>query len=383
MKTVDTNTTTKKDQDTLPASVQITCLRLLRSHRVGVSTYHKLIKEYGTAAAALEALPQIAAQKGVVDYKTCPLEVAAKEFWSGHKMGAKLVHLGQKGYPAPLANIIDAPPLLWLYGKTSVLSRPMIAMVGARNASALGTRMARKMAQELSEAGITVVSGLARGIDTAAHLGSLAHGTIAVHAGGVDMCYPRENSQLAKDIAKTGLRVSEQPIGLFPQARHFPSRNRLISGLCSAVVVVEAAAKSGSLITAKDALDQGREVMAVPGHPFDGRSFGSNALIRDGALLIRNAADVLSHICFTPIEKPMQQKTQLAEKPAPPLEERTLREVAALHKLILSRLSPAPIAEDQLIRELKQPAALIMPALSELEINGKIERQTGGFVCRI
>jgi DNA processing protein len=180
-----------------------------------------------------------------------------------------------------------------LMGDPALLARPMIALVGARNASSLGTRMARRLAEELGEAGYVVVSGLARGIDTAAHHASLATGTVAVMAGGVDIVYPVENAVLAQEIAETGLRLSEQPMHLEPQARHFPRRNRIISGLAKAVVVVEAAAKSGSLITARTALDQGRDVLAVPGHPFDARAGGCNMLIRDGAVLVRSAADVI------------------------------------------------------------------------------------------
>lgn len=260
----------------------------------------------------------------------------------------------------------------------------MIALVGARNASSLGTRMARTLAHELGEAGYVVVSGLARGIDAAAHLAALPFGTIAVQAGGVDIMYPAENARLAEDIAKQGLRISEQPMGLQPTARHFPRRNRIISGLSSATVIVEAAAKSGSLITARDALDQGRDVLAVPGHPFDARAAGCNMLIRDGATLIRSASDIIDalgpmHSDQPPLPLPTVDTSTQHPAPKP---RRTLRETANLHLSILQRLSPSPIAEDQLIRDLQIPSAKITPALVELEMDGKVTRGIGGLLSR-
>ena len=257
-------------------------LRLLRSRRVGIATNRRLIIEHGSAAAALDALPQIAQASGVSDYAVYPLERVHAELEAGRKAGARLIVEGDPEYPSALGDIDDSPPILWAIGLLALIKRPMVALVGARNVSSLGTRMAKKLGAELSAKGITVVSGLARGIDAAAYLGALAGGTIAVQAGGVDVIYPTENTKLAEDIAKSGLRLSEMPMGLQPQARHFPARNRIISGLAQAVVVVEAAAKSGSLITARNALDQGRDVLAVPGHPFDARAWGCNMLIRDG-----------------------------------------------------------------------------------------------------
>ncbi len=256
-------------------------LRLLRSRRVGPSTFFRLINEHGSASAAFEALPEVAQAAGAKDYKTCPEGVALAEMKAAKAAGGRMICIGEADYPEMLAHISDAPPLLWAIGDTEILHRPMIALVGARNASSLGTRMARSLTLELAQKGLVVVSGLARGIDTAAHLAALDTGTIAVMAGGVDVLYPSENANLARDIANSGLRLSEQPMGMSPQARHFPRRNRIISGMSQAVVVVEAAAKSGSLITARNALDQGREVLAVPGHPFDARASGCNMLIRD------------------------------------------------------------------------------------------------------
>jgi len=263
------------------------------------------------------------------------------------------------------------------------LTRPCIAMVGARNASSLGTRMARALGTELGQQGYVIASGLARGVDTAAHIASLTTGTIAVMAGGVDQIYPVENTDLANDIAQQGLRLSEQPMGMTPIARHFPKRNRIISGLSRGVVVVEAAAKSGSLITARDALDQGREVLAVPGHPFDTRAAGCNMLIRDGAQLVRNANDIIAAlppIIDAPAAPQQTTEDLLSALPAPPPQKRSLRQTAALHQQILSRLGPSPLAEDQLIRDLHAQAGEVGPALVDLELDGKINRQPGGLL---
>jgi DNA processing protein len=255
----------------------------------------------------------------------------------------------------------------------------MIALVGARNASSLGTRMARRLAEQLGEAGYVVVSGMARGIDTAAHHASLATGTVAVMAGGVDVVYPVENAVLAQEIAEKGLRLSEQPLHLQPQARHFPQRNRIISGLAKAVVVVEAAGKSGSLITARTALDQGRDVLAVPGHPFDARAAGCNMLIRDGAVLVRGAEDVIAALAGG-----SRQAGYAATAPVPiphaPPERRSLAETTALHGMILDRLGPSPLAEDQLIRDLALPVGAVAPELLALELEGRIRRQPGGLL---
>ncbi|WP_068306791.1 DNA-processing protein DprA, partial [Pararhodobacter sp. CCB-MM2] len=268
-------------------------LRLIRSRRVGPSTFLRLMSEHGDAAAALEALPGIAQVAGVEDYAPYPADRARAEMDTGLARGARLLFLGAPDYPEALAALADPPPVLWVRGHNRVLTQPAVGLVGARNASSLGARMARKLAEGLGWHGFTVVSGLARGIDTVAHGGSLKTGTIAVLAGGVDIIYPPENDTLAAAIADQGLLVSEQPIGLQPQARHFPRRNRLIAGLSRAVVVVEAAEGSGSLITARDALEQGRDVLAVPGHPMDGRAAGCNLLIREGATLVRSVEDVI------------------------------------------------------------------------------------------
>lgn len=353
-------------------------LRLLRSRRVGPATYRRLMSEHGSVAAALAALPEVAKAAGVTDYRICPENVVAAEITAAKRAGATLLAEDHPDFPNDLSQIEDAPPLMWAIGDRSLLLRPMVALVGARNASSLGTRMAKSIARGLSEAGYVVVSGLARGIDTAAHLAALDGGTVAVQAGGVDVIYPAENAGLTDDIGKHGLRVSEMPMGVAPQARHFPARNRIISGLARAVVVVEAAAKSGSLITARDALDQARDVYAVPGHPFDARAAGCNMLLRDGATLVRSAADVIDALGPQPAQK-MQEDLPL-EVPAP---RTALRAAAALHDAILERLGPSPLAEDQLIRDLAVSTGEVAPALTDLELAGKIKRSVGGLLARV
>ncbi|MEO1779759.1 MAG: DNA-processing protein DprA [Pseudomonadota bacterium] len=359
---------------------QFSRLRLLRSRRVGISTYKRLLIEHGTAQNALAALPEVARAAGVPNYEICPEGVVIAEMKAARRAGATLIALGTRHYPDALAELSDAPPFLWALGDISWLDRPAIALVGARNASSLGTRMARNLARELGEAGYVITSGLARGIDAAAHLAALDTGTVAVQAGGVDVIYPAENATLAEDLAQRGLRLSEQPMGLQPMARHFPARNRIISGLSQATVVVEAAAKSGSLITARDALDLGRDVLAVPGHPMDARASGCNMLIRDGATLVRNAADVIE--ALAPIATHIAPELPLAPPPEPPKDRRTLAETTALHQQILDRLGPAPLAEDQLIRDLGTGADKVAPILLDLELDGAIDRAPGGLLSR-
>ncbi|WP_300513765.1 DNA-processing protein DprA [Aliiroseovarius sp.] len=370
----------------LSAEDEVAWLRLLRSRRVGVTTFYRLIREHGTAQAALDALPEVARAAGVKDYQPCPVAVVEDELSRARFAGARLIAFGSAEYPAALTEIPDAPPLLWAMGDIATLHRPTVALVGARNASSLGTRMARKLAGDLAQAGITVVSGLARGIDTAAHAAALDHGTTAaVMAGGVDVLYPKENTVLGEEIARQGVRLSEQPMGLSPMARHFPRRNRIISGLAQAVVVVEAAAKSGSLITARDALDQGREVMAVPGHPFDARASGCNMLIRDGALLVRGPKDVIEAVQQA---MPEVEEAEHFPQPVVPVEEsrhparRSHADHLALHRQILDRLGPSPVAEDQLIRDLGAEASQVARGLTDLELDGKVHREPGGLLTR-
>ena len=271
-------------------------LQLIRSYRVGPATFFRLMASHGSVEQALLALPEVAQAAGIRNYRPLDPLAAQREYIAGRKAGARLLFAGGPSYPPLLCQIPDAPPVLWARGRDDLATAPAVALVGARAASSLGLRMARALARDLGKAGFAVASGLARGIDTAAHDAALPSGTIAVLAGGIDVTYPSENAALMDRIADAGLLLSEQPIGTQPQARHFPRRNRIVSGLSRAVVVVEAAARSGSLITARNALDQGREVLAVPGHPFDARGAGCNMLIRDGATLVRGAADVIEAV---------------------------------------------------------------------------------------
>jgi DNA processing protein len=362
-----------------PASRQerVDWLRLIRSRRVGPATFYRLVDECGSAAEALRALPEIAAGAGEAAYRVCPEGVAEAEIRAGEKIGARLLAFGAAEYPRLLAELADPPPILWSLGDPALMLRPAVAVIGARNASSLGARMARAIARDLAEAGIVVVSGLARGIDTEAHRAALGGGTVAVMAGGIDVVYPSENADLAGQIGEAGLIVTEQPPGMQPTARHFPRRNRIVSGLCRAVVVVEAAAKSGSLITARTALDQGREVLAVPGHPFDARAAGCNMLIRDGATLVRGGGDVIEALGGDTA----RVRTAGVGRPAAPAPSAPVRDDPDdLGREILSRLGPSPVAEDQLIRELGLTAAAVAPELTTLELDGRIRRHPGGLV---
>lgn len=344
-------------------------LRLIRSRRVGPATFIRLIREHGNAASALAALPSVAAASGVSKYTAFSVDEAMEEIQSAGVIGARMLCLGAKEYPALLATIPDPPPVLWALGSMALTAKPMIALVGARNSSSVGRRMAARLAAELSEAGYVVVSGMARGIDTEAHRAALSGGTVAVLAGGVDNIYPAENTDLAQAILENGVRLSEMPLGMQAQSRHFPRRNRIISGLSQAVVVIEGAARSGSLITARDALDQGREVMAVPGSPIDGRSAGCNMLIRDGATLVRGAQDIIEALQRPAIEIVEPEPKAIAQN-----SDRLLDE-------ILSLLSATPVQEDVLIRQIDSPARDVLSVLSMLEFGGQVERQAGGLVA--
>ena len=372
-------------------------LRLIRSRRIGAVTFHRLLGEHGSVTAALAALPDVARAAGIDNYTACPVDVARHELAQGRAAGAMLLRWGDADYPVALIDLPDAPPILWAAGNVELLRRPMVAMVGARNASSLGLRMARRLAETLGAAGQVVVSGLARGIDAEAHQAALPTGTVAVQAGGVDVVYPLENAGLMAAIRAQGCLVSEQPMGMDPQTRHFPQRNRIISGLSRAVVVVEAATRSGSLITARDALDQGREVLAVPGHPFDARAAGCNQLIRDGATLVRSSSDVLEAIGVARrgdadpvvIDDPLPGVLPSVVPdalpgvvPGPAPARRSLTDTAHVHSLILARLGPSPLAEDQLIRDLAMPPGTLTPALVTLELEGLIQRQAGGLLSR-
>ncbi|WP_439650070.1 DNA-processing protein DprA [Gymnodinialimonas mytili] len=361
-------------------------LRLIRSRRVGPATYLRLLSEHGSAAAALDALPEVAAAAGVKDYQACPEGVVQAELRAGKRAGARMICLGDPDYPDALAQVSDAPPVLWVKGHVGLMTRPCVALVGTRNASSLGARMARRLAADLGAAGYVVVSGLARGIDTLAHKAALPTGTIAVYAGGIDVTYPTENTDLAAEVAAQGLTVSEQPPGLQPQARHFPRRNRIVSGLSQGVIVVEAAARSGSLITARMAADQGRDVMAVPGHPMDSRASGGNILLRDGATLIRSAEDVIELLGQPPSLPDMLRPdlppaaTPRAPRAAPAATQAQAQADGGLEGQIIAQLGATPVAEDQLIRDLGTSPRALAQALAVLEMSGRVTRSAGGMV---
>lgn len=353
-------------------------LRLARSRNVGSATFTRLMARYGDAARALAALPDLAEKGGAPRYQVCSERQAGEEMERAARAGAAMLRIGDARYPARLAEIADPPPFLWALGRLELLEPTAVAIVGARNASSLGLRMARILAGDLGAKGHVVASGFARGIDAAAHEASVATGTVAVMAGGVDHIYPRGNEALYGAIRESGLFLSEAPMGLVPQGRHFPRRNRIVSGLSRGVVLIEAAARSGSLITARFALEQGREAMAVPGSPLDPRAEGCNELIRQGAALVRNADDVEDALAaprtLSLRDEPavfMGAETE-PEEPPPDLAGRA----AAL-------LGPEAVDVDILARDLNARPAHLAAALMEMEIAGLVERRAGGMVARI
>jgi len=365
-----------RDDPVRDRAAAIARLRLIRTPQIGPVTYRQLIARFGDAAAALDALPQLAARGGGRAPAVAPVALAERELTLAARLGARHLFVDDADYPALLAEIDDAPPALMLRGEIALLRRPTIAMVGARNASAAACRFARQLAVELGREDVTIVSGLARGVDTAAHIGSIDSGTIAVIAGGIDIAYPPENAALQEQIATRGLLIAEQPPGTEPRARHFPYRNRIIAGLAQGTVVVEAAPKSGSLITARLAGEMGREVMAVPGSPLDPRAQGCNGLIRDGATLIQSAADVLELI--RPIDPRMVRSGSTRFDGSPP-EDASDAERNDLTGL----LGPVPVAIDELIRQSGLAPAIVQTVLLELELAGRLERHAGGRVSLI
>jgi len=351
-------------------------LRLIRSDHVGPHTFRMLLARYGNARAALEGLPDLARRGGAAGpLRIYSRENAERELSAMGAFGVSFVALGEAGYPQRLAMIDGAPPLLAVRGNFATLAFPMVAIVGARNASAAGVRFAERLARELGQAGFAIVSGIARGIDAGAHRGSLATGTVAVLAGGHDQIYPPEHAGLADAILAQGALVSEMPMGWQPRARDFPRRNRIISGLCAGIAIVEAAKRSGSLITARLALEQGREVFAVPGSPLDPRAEGSNELLKQGATIVTQAEDlitVLRPILGASIEHPAEEpEAGCAPRAEPGAGERT--RVAGL-------LGPTPVSIDDLIRLSGSSAAVVRVVLLELELAGRLERHGAGLV---
>lgn len=356
-------------------------LRLIRTETVGPVAFDHLLSLYGTAAAALDALPGLARRGGGKALRVPTKAEAEREIAATEKAGARFLAKGDADYPRLLAAIEAAPPLITVKGHIGLARQPAAAMVGARNASAAGQRLAREMAGDIGRSGMVVVSGLARGIDGVAHIAALDTGTIAVVAGGIDVVYPPEHADLQARVAEAGLVVAEMPVATQPQARHFPRRNRLISGLALGVVVVEAALKSGSLITARFALEQGREVMAVPGSPLDPRARGANDLIRQGARLVESGAevvDILSPMVEVPLAEPARDG--YAAGPASPPDE---REIERNRARIVQLLSPVPIAVDELLRQAELTLPVVFTILLELELAGRLMRHAGGRVSLI
>ena len=353
-------------------------LRLIRSENIGPRTFHNLVAHFGSAAAAIEAVPDLARRGGGRAPKLCSQGAAETEMAGLSRIGARLIALGEPDYPAALAAADGAPPLLTALGETACLERPTIAIVGARNASAAGRTFASRLARDLGDAGFTIASGLARGVDAAAHEASVLTGTIAVLAGGPDRIYPAENEPLLARIIRHGAAVTEMPLGWEPRARDFPRRNRIIAGLAQGVIVVEAAMRSGSLITARLANELGREVMVAPGSPLDPRCEGSNSLLRDGATLITSAHHVIEALAPS-LHKdlPRQPPPALAEDSDPPP---SLPSDSVLRSAILELLGPSPAQPDDIVRLSGAPARLVQLVLLELELAGRIERQVGGRV---
>lgn len=364
----------------LTAEQRIDWLRLIRSQNVGPRTFRALLNHFGGAGAALDALPGLARRGGGgASPQIYSRAEAERELEAARKLGAIFVGIGEADYPSRLQMIDDAPPLIAIRGNRDALAMPLVAVVGSRNASAAGIKMTQRLTHGLSEAGFGIVSGLARGIDAAAHRASLATGTIAVLAGGQDRLYPAEHEELLEDILPSGIALSEMPFGWEPRARDFPRRNRLISGLSLGVVIVEAAKRSGSLITARLALEQGREVFAVPGSPLDPRAEGTNGLIKQGATPVTETADIVSVLQpIMGIELPAREPEPIddgARQDVEPASDERTR--------IVALLSPTPVLIDDLIRLSRSSPRVVRMVLLELEIAGRLERHGGGLVSLV
>jgi DNA processing protein len=358
---------------------RIDWLRLIRSDNVGPRTHRSLINHFGSARAALARLPDLARRGGASrQMRICSEADAEAEIAAGKDIGVSLIAPTESGYPPWLALIDDAPPLLGVRGTLEVLTRPMIAIVGSRNASGAGLKFAGTLARDLGDAGFVIASGLARGIDQSAHRASIDSGTAAVLAGGHDRVYPAEHEDLLQAILQSGAAISEMPLGHTPRARDFPRRNRLISGVALGVVVVEAAHRSGSLITARIAAEQGREVFAVPGSPLDPRAAGTNDLIKQGATLTTEAADVINAVApimERPIEIPVREPADDTPEAGEP--------DAGDRARIVGLLGPSPIGIDDLIRMAGTSPAVVRTVLLELELAGRLERHGGGLMSLV
>lgn len=351
---------------------KIAWLRLIRTENVGPITFYQLMQNFGTAVKAIDALPTLSRKGGrLKDLKLCTEAAAIAEMKGVQTLGGSMLFAAEKDYPLALSAIEDAPPVLSVIGNRKLLNLPTIGIVGARNASLNGRKFAQSLAKDLGEGGQMVASGLARGIDAAAHTGALATGTIAAVAGGVDVIYPPENAALYHQIRNEGCIVAESPLGMEPMARHFPKRNRIISGLSAGIVVIEATLKSGSLITARMAAEQGRDVYAIPGHPFDPRAAGPNKLIQDGATLVQNASDILDNLAnFTATRQALEEPVQSIWMP----DDLSEMDSESIRDLILQNMSMTPVTVDELVRTCHLTIPAVQMVLLELELAGRIQR---------
>jgi len=357
----------------LTDSQRLDWLRLIRSENVGPRTFRILMDRCGSARAALAALPELARRGGARDNpRICSQQDAERELFAARERGVTLVAVGEPDYPERLREIDDAPPLLAVRGEQAALARPMLAMVGSRNASAAGQKFTERLARDLGDAGFVIVSGLARGIDACAHRATVATGTIAVLAGGHDCIYPAEHAGLLEAILAEGAAVSEMPLDWEPRSRDFPRRNRLISGLALGVIVVEAALRSGSLITARLAAEQGREVFAVPGSPLDPRAEGTNNLIKQGATPVTEANDVIA-VAQPILGRPLPVADSAGPAPLPPAAEPDDAE----RTRILALLGPTAVAIDDLIRLSGASPTSVRTTLLELDVAGRLDRRQG------
>ncbi|MAF48949.1 MAG: DNA-processing protein DprA [Alphaproteobacteria bacterium] len=365
----------------LSSGERLDWLRLIRSENVGPVTFHRLLDHYGSASQALDALPELAAKGGARRIRVASKDAAESELEQIGKAGAKLIALGEEYYPPLLGQTEDAPPLITVAGHPHLLAKKTLAVVGARNASLNGLGLAERLARDIGGEGYLIASGMARGIDRAAHEGALETGTAAVLAGGVDVIYPRENADIYRRITERGAALSEMPPATEPKARHFPRRNRIISGMARGVLVIEATKKSGSLITARFAADQNREVFAVPGSPLDPRAQGANHLIKEGAHLVQSAADImeiLSGLFQAHLGEPQVIENINGIGPEP-----ALGDIEAARGTLKKLLGPTPIAVDELIRRCQMSLAVVSMVLLELELAGRLERHPGNQVSTV
>lgn len=352
-------------------------LRLIRTPHVGPVSWHQLMARFGSGEAALDALPDLVLRGGAGKARIAPAEVAEREIDRATALGARHIFSDEDDYSPMLREVEGAPPVVVVRGDAAMLRRPCVAIVGARNASAIVCRFARQLAADLAARDVTVVSGLARGVDTAAHIGALGGSTVGVIASGIDIAFPPENAALQEKIAADQLLIAEQPPGTEPLARHFPSRNRIIAGIAHGTVVIEAAPKSGSLITARRAGDYGREVMAVPGSPLDPRAQGCNLLIREGATLIQTIDDVLEAV--GPIDARMvREPARHYTAPAAPVDAGD-----GERRSLIDLLGLTPVAVDELVRQSGQAAATVQLVLLELELAGRVERHAGAKISLV